>query len=538
MTVPNSFQNRFKEYLDFQSSYEDQLGRYLRSVRCNTTNFLLPLNRLGSKNNSSLTDRSISDLSEFLFDDESVIYWELVGKFGETKGVLSSLGLPNRTVVIEILNNKLDDELKEDLIASVDELARHLCGLFVIDACLFVLHEALESEQLRNWKYHSSGQVEWEPNYDPKRELLLTAGPSISSREVTYAHDAALNGWNRNASKYLDLFESQFASYLGARFAIATSSCTGALQIALLSVDVGPGDEVIVPDLTWVATANAVRYTGAKPVFADVNVNDWTMDITSLRSLVSQKTKAIMPVHMYGHPANMTAIMEIANEFGIPVIEDAAPAIGATWRGKKCGTFGDFAAFSFQGAKLLVTGEGGMLVTDNEELYLRARKIWDQGRNPTRAFWIDSQGVKFKMSNVQAAIGLGQLERVDELIDLKRRIFSWYEEILGDCSQISLNKEVEDAKSIYWMSSLMLGGDTKIERDDLIAALRQLNIDSRPVFPAISQYPIWEKQHDPRPNALSIGRRAMNLPSGVKLTRDQVQYVAHSVRTLVDKTNN
>lgn len=365
------------------------------------------------------------------------------------------------------------------------------------------------------------------------KSMILTSGPSISSREAVYSFDASLNGWNNEWSKYLTKFETEFAKYVGAKYSLATSSCTGALQIALMGLDIGPGDEVIVPDETWVATANAVRYVGAIPVFADIELDTWNIDSTSIESLITSRTKAIIAVHMYGHPARMSKVMQVAQKYGLKVIEDAAPAIGAEWEGQRCGSFGDFAAFSFQGAKLLVTGEGGMLVTNDDTLYEKAKKIWDQGRNSSKVFWIDADGVKFKMSNIQAALGLGQLERADELIEMKRRIFNWYEEGLANVPHITLNKEVDGARSIYWMSSFLLNEASIIDRDELIKQLKLRNIDTRPVFPAISQYPIWPHQQKPQPNAVRVGLRAMNLPSGVCLTKDEVMYVCRNIVELV-----
>jgi perosamine synthetase len=371
----------------------------------------------------------------------------------------------------------------------------------------------------------------WRPSLENiGKNMILTAGPSISAKEAAYSYDAASKGWNGEWSKYLTRFEKAFAEYVGVDFAMATSSCTGALQIALMALDIGPGDEVIVPDQTWVATANAVRYVGATPIFADVEIDTWNIDSNSVESLITHKTKAIMPVHMYGHPSRMTNLISLANKFNLKIVEDAAPAIGAEWQGKKCGTFGSFAGFSFQGAKLMVTGEGGMLVTNDKDLYQKAFKIWDQGRNPTRTFWIDEDGVKFKMSNIQAALGLAQLERVDELIEMKRRIFSWYEEGLEGLPHIVLNKEVEGAKSIYWMTSILLDLTCPISRDDLIKKLKLRNVDTRPVFPAISQYPIWPVKQDPKPIAFLIGNQAINLPSGVCLTKDQIMYVTKQIK--------
>ncbi len=377
-------------------------------------------------------------------------------------------------------------------------------------------------------------QMIWKPAREyVGKSLILTAGPSISSKEAVFAFDAASNGWNSNWSKYSTVFEKKFAEYVGVKYAMATSSCTGALQIALMALDIGPGDEVIVPDQTWVATANAVRYVGAIPVFADIELDTWNIDVRSIEKLITAKTKAIIPVHMYGHPARMTKIVELAKKHNLKIVEDAAPAIGAEWEGKRCGSFGDFAGFSFQGAKLMVTGEGGMLVTNSDELYEKALKIWDQGRNPSRTFWIDADGVKFKMSNIQAALGLAQLERVDELIEMKRRIFSWYQEGLSNTPHIILNQEVQGARSIYWMSSLRLDEGTSISRDNLIKKLKEVNVDSRPVFPAISQYPIWPRHQDPQATAMRVGNQAINLPSGVCLTKDEVMYAAKAIEGIL-----
>jgi perosamine synthetase len=303
--------------------------------------------------------------------------------------------------------------------------------------------------------------------------------------------------------------------------------------MALLAAGIGAGDEVIVPDLTWVATANAVRYVGAVPVFADLELDSWNIDATSAEKLITSKTKAIIPVHLYGSPARMNRILDLASRYQLKVVEDAAPAVGATWQGKRCGSFGDFAAFSFQGAKLMVTGEGGMIVTDDDILYQRALKIWDQGRDPLRAFWIDGDGVKFKMSNLQAAFGLAQLERVDEMIEMKRRLFSWYREGLRGIPCLKFNNEVEGAKSICWMTSIVLDKTAPIGRDELMEKLKKRNVDTRGVFPSISQYPIWSTKCSSQPNALYIGENALNLPSGISLSKEEVNYVCSQITELL-----
>ncbi len=362
--------------------------------------------------------------------------------------------------------------------------------------------------------------------------MILTAGPSVSAREAVYSLDAAKYGWNDSWSKYLKAFEKDFASYIGVRYALATSSCTGALHLALAALGIGPGDEVIVPDITWVATGNAVLYVGATPIFADVDPETWCLDVNSMRSKITPRTKAVMPVHLYGHPCKMDEIMSVAREHNLFVVEDAAPSIGAEFQGRRTGSFGHFSAFSFQGAKLAVTGEGGMLLTDDETLYRQAYTFWDQGRVPG-TFWIQHRGLKYKMSNLQAAFGMGQLERNDGMVEAKRRVFRWYEEGLRGVPHISLNREASWARSIYWMSSMVLHESAPIGRDELMQALKSKKIDTRPVFPAISQYPIWPVKQEPQPVAFRIGQRAINLPSGVCLAREDVDYVCAQIRSLL-----
>jgi perosamine synthetase len=358
---------------------------------------------------------------------------------------------------------------------------------------------------------------------------ILTAGPSISTKEISYVADAVSTGWNSRHSDYISQFENSFAEYVGSKYAMATSSCSGALHLALLALGIGPGDEVIVPDVTWVATASAVMYTGAKPVFADINTNDWTINLDSIRNLINKKTKAIMPVHLYGYGAAMNQIMQIACENNLFVVEDAAPAIGTEIDGKRAGTFGDFGCFSFQGAKLLVTGEGGMLVTDNEELFKRAKKDQDHGRKPG-TFWIDELGHKYKMNNITAALGLAQIERAENQIFRKRRINTWYTDNLSDISSIAFQSEDPGTSSICWMTSFTLDEGSSISRDDLISSLKRDGIDSRPVFPAISQYPIWQYEPKIQPNALKIGSSGINLPSGVLLSKPAIEKVCASIR--------
>jgi len=363
-------------------------------------------------------------------------------------------------------------------------------------------------------------------------KIIQTAGPSITHKEIEYVTDAVTNGWYENWSGYLTKFEKAFANYIGTTHAIPTSSCTGALHIALAALDIKKGDEVIVPETTWVATASVVNYVGATPVFVDVDIDSYTMDPKSFESAITKKTRAVIPVHLYGHPADMDPINKIASEHSLYVIEDAAPSIGAEYKGKKTGSLSDVAAFSFQGAKLMVTGEGGMLVTNDDSIYAKASLIANQGRDPHIQFFIKEIGLKYKMSNIQAALGLAQLERIDELIQKKRNIYNWYKAKLAGREGIRLSTEKEYAKSIHWMTSVVLEDSVKIERNELTKKLLERDIDTRNIFPPISSFPMYRKANNPI--AEFIGKRGINLPCALNLTKEQVEYVADSLLELVE----
>ena len=403
----------------------------------------------------------------------------------------------------------------------------------------------IESSNRVDWKMDTDGpfdkyfvEMDYHSHFRiPENDKILTAGPSVSSLEQYYTYDATLYGWNNKWNKYLKKFEDEFAEYIGVKHAIATSCCTGALHLSLVALDIGPGDEVIVPDMTWVASAQVINYVGATVIFSDIDFTSWTMDPQSLESKITKNTKAIIPVHMYGHPAEMDKIIEIARKYNLYIIEDAAPSLGAEFKGKRTGSFGDFSAFSFQGAKLAVTGEGGMLLTNNDKLFEKVYKIWDQGR-VSGTFWIDVIGWKYKMSNMQAAFGLGQLQRVNTLVEAKRQIFNWYADGLKGYSQLKLSYEKEWARSNYWMSSIYLNNECAISRDEMIKELKKRNIDSRPVFPAISQFPIWPKMQEPQTISKDVGNRGMNLPSGVCLRYEEIQYICEQIEDILNGSMN
>ncbi|HUW65468.1 MAG TPA: GNAT family N-acetyltransferase [Spirochaetia bacterium] len=370
------------------------------------------------------------------------------------------------------------------------------------------------------------------------KELILTAGPTISYKEIEYVTNAAIYGWNNHHSDYIKQFEKAFADYIGAKYAMATSSCTGALHLALLAMGVGPGDEVIVPEITWIATVSAVKYVGAIPIFVDIQSDTWVMDPDSAAKAVTSRTKAIIPVHLYGHPVDMDPLLGLAEKFGIGILEDAAPAIGAEYKGKKLGSFGNVAAFSFQGAKSFVTGEGGMLVTNDETLLNRARFLGDHGRDPNGFLSSIEIGYKYKMSNIQAALGLAQIERADEIIAKKRQVFGWYRERLADIKDIALNVERPWAKNLFWMTSLVLGKSLSVTCKDFMRALKDRNIDTRSFFLPISSFPMFKARTVSNPVAYDLPYRGVNLPSGHERTEEEIDYVCAHIRDILGAENS
>lgn len=365
------------------------------------------------------------------------------------------------------------------------------------------------------------------------KAAILTAGPSIGYRERLYVSDALKNGWNASHSNYIVQLQKSFAGFVGSNHALATSSCTGALHLAFSALGIGPGDEVIVPAVTWVATASAVAYTGAKPIFVDVDQRNWTLDPSKVEEKLTSATKAIVAVHLYGFLADVSELRRLADSHDIFLVEDAAPAIGATLGGRKAGTFGHFGCYSFQGAKLLVSGEGGMLVTDSPDLYARAVKLQEHGRKPG-TFWIEELGYKYKMSNLTAALALGQLERAVPQIIKKRKIARWYRELLGDIDGLEFQEELPDSLGIHWMTSILLSGVHAGKRENLTSYLKSMGIDTRPTFPNISKFTFWDSESQAFPVADSIADEGINLPSGVGLTKSDVDFIARSIRAFLN----
>lgn len=369
---------------------------------------------------------------------------------------------------------------------------------------------------------------------------IPVAGPSITQREIDYVTDAVATAWYADAGKYHAKFEAAFAGYLGVPHAMALPSCTSAIHLALLALGVGPGDEVIVPDVTWIASAAPVTYVGATPVFADIDAETWCMSAESFRECVTTRTKAVIPVDLYGGMPDMDEIVRLAAAREIPVIEDAAEAVGSEWRGRKAGSLGTIGVFSFHGSKTLTTGEGGLLVTRDEKLMRRAQVLRDHGRQPgDRLFFNTEIAHKYKMSALQAALGLAQLERIDELVAMKRRLFDWYREELGAVRGVRLNAEPPGTKNSYWMITVVLDPVLGVSKADLMARLDAKDIDTRPFFHPLSSLPAYagrpEAEAAKKRNRVgyAVSRHGVNLPSALNLTREQVAYVCEALRSAI-----
>jgi perosamine synthetase len=369
---------------------------------------------------------------------------------------------------------------------------------------------------------------------------IPVAGPSITKKEIDYVTDAVTNAWYGNANMYHERFEKAFAEYIGSRYAIALPSCTSAIHLSLMALGIGPGDEVIVPDATWIATSAPISYVGATPVFADIDPATWCLSAESFEAYVTPHTKAVIPVDLYGGMPDMDAIRTVARRHKIAIIEDAAEALGAEYKSRRAGSFGDTGVFSFHGSKTVTTGEGGMLVTDREDLYQRIEVLRDHGRQPgDRMFWNTEVAYKYKMSSMQAALGLAQLERIDELIARKREQFGWYKQELADVDGLTLNVEPAGTRNTYWMVTIVLDPKFGWNKTRLIQQLGQYEINTRPFFHPLSSLPAYEdseQAHLARQRnkvAYQISPYAINLPSALNLTREDIEGVCNILKTIL-----
>ena len=372
------------------------------------------------------------------------------------------------------------------------------------------------------------------------RTRIPVSGPWITEREIRYVTDAVTHAWYGGANQWHQRFERGFAEYLGVPFVTALPSCTSAIHLSLAALGIGPGDEVIVPEITWIATSAPVAYVGATPVFADVDPSTWVLTAESLRACVTPKTRAVIPVDLYGGMPDYDAVLEVAKEFGLAVIEDAAEAVGSEYHGRRAGSLGTTGVFSFHGSKTLTTGEGGLLATGDEDLFRKILHLRDHGREPgDRYFCNTAVGFKYKMSAMQAALGMAQLERVEDLVARKRTIFGWYQDRLSDLEGVALNVEPKGVRNSYWMVTLVWNSAGRPGQRELQDLLDQRGIDTRPFFHPLSSLPAYRdlpQAAEARARnrvAYDLDARALNLPSALNLTESEVDRVCREVRSLL-----
>jgi perosamine synthetase len=370
-------------------------------------------------------------------------------------------------------------------------------------------------------------------------ERIPVAGPWVTDLEVQYVAEAAANDWYGQAAQSVGQFEADFARYLGVEHAAAVPHGSAALHLAMLALDIGPGDEVIVPESTWVASAAPIVYVGATPVFADIEPDTWCIAADSVKECISPRTKAIVTVDLYGGVPDMRSIDSIAA--GIPIIEDAAQAIGASWNGVPAGRLGDIGVFSFHGTKTMTTGEGGMVVTNRHDLFDRVSTLRDHGRKPAdhRYFVTQEIGYKYRMSSLQAAFGRAQLSRIDELVNKKQQIFRWYEERLRDIPGIRLNHRQIGVTNTFWMVTVVVDPSYGLSTRQIMELFDRQAIDTRPFLPPLSSLQAFAgletiaQAAERNSVAYSIAVRSVNLPSALMLEERHVDRVCTHFRNIL-----
>ena len=365
-------------------------------------------------------------------------------------------------------------------------------------------------------------------------EKIHYTKPSITELEVEYATDAARNGWGELCYEYIGRFEEAFKKHLDVEYAVATSSCTGAMHMGLAGLGIGPGDEVILADTNWIATAAPIVHLGAKPVFVDILADSWCVDPELAEAAITPKTKAIVATQLYGNLCDMDRFLAIGEKHGVAVVEDAAEGLGSIYRGKRAGSMGRFGTFSFHGSKTITTGEGGMFVTNDADLFETVLTLSNHGRarGQTKQFWPDMVGFKYKMSNIQAAIGCAQVERIDGLLADKRRIFEGYAKRLAGLP-LTMNPEPAGTTNGFWMPTVVFDRETGCGFDGVAETLRRENIDARPFFHPLSSTGLFEGNPE-TPVAHDIAQRAINLPSYAMMDNEALGRVAAVLTDALD----
>lgn len=426
-----------------------------------------------------------------------------------------SLDLPAREFMNRSFTVVEESLPKEDRLARLNEKIRHLP----------VVDESGRPVEVLSWAEF------WK---------LPLVEPSLGGNELAYVSECIRTNWISSQGNFVTRFEELFAEYHGVAEAVSVSSGTTALHLALVAMGIGDGDEVIVPNLTFGATANAVVHARAKPVFVDINPGDWTISPADIAAKITPATKAIIPVHLYGLPACMDAIGSIAEEHGILVLEDCAESLGARFEDRLTGTFGYASAFSFFANKTITTGEGGMILTEDQELAERMRLLRDHGMNKGRRYWHEEPGFNYRITNMQSAVGCAQMERLDKFLEHRQEIGSLYRERLGAIEGINLQEFGTDRKSSFWLYSVVLDESCELDRDELMHELEREGIESRPMFYPLDQQPAYRDfvrggGNSLCPESHRIASRGLSLPTSNHMKLDEAERVCRTMEKILER---
>ena len=362
------------------------------------------------------------------------------------------------------------------------------------------------------------------------------SSPVFNGNEKKYLNECIDTGWVSANGKFVDEFSKKFAEFCGSKYSLPCSNGTVTLHLIAKALGIGPGDEVIMPTLTYIATANAISECGATPVFVDSDINTWNIDPKEVEKAITKNTKAIIPVDLYGLACDMTELMKISEKYNIPIIEDAAEAHGACWNGKKVGSFGKAGSFSFFGNKIITCGEGGMIVTDDEEFYKKMKLLRSQGTDPSyKRYWHICRGYNYRMTNMQAAIGLAQLENIDWHINERKRVVNKYRELLkNELGDYLIEQKVTNKENhIYWMYSIVLSDKVKKSRDEVMRLMEEKGIEMRPLFYPMHIMPPYENKNLHLPVAEYLSSRGINLPTHALMDDEKIEYVVNCLKEII-----
>ena len=369
--------------------------------------------------------------------------------------------------------------------------------------------------------------------------MIPVCTPLLGVKELEYVTKCIKTNWISSKGRYIEEFENRFSKYCGCKYGISTTNGSTALHLALVASNIGSGDEVIVPTFTIASTVFAVIYCGGKPVFVDSEPDTWNINPEKIEEKITKRTKAIMPVHIYGHPCDMSKIMKIARKYSLCIIEDAAEAHGAEYKGKKVGGIGQIGCFSFYGNKIITCGEGGMVVTNNKKIADRCRRLKNLSFLKSKRFWHLELGFNYRMTNLQAALGFAQFEKIEDLIERRRRNAALYSKLLSNISGLTLPVEKQEVRNVYWMYSLLVEKEFGITREALMKKLHEKGIDTRTFFIPMHQQPILKKMgitsKSRYPIAEKIGKCGLYLPSGSGLKRNEIEFICAAIKKIRKK---